>query len=162
MLPTFSAVKWLAYTMYHEFHLVNLKDFGYNEWLNGHDLTGGVSIHDDHLGYMKDTLNWIETYNPAGGQPCVGLCWFGPTVIRIEGANQTIQVFQAWANLFALGPETLELIGSFGWDDEHPDGYYERLYIPRDEIVSKLRTIASYAQKIIESNGEYFVLHMGL
>lgn len=146
----------------HHFHLVNLSDFGHDEWWKGHELTGGVAIYDDHLAYMSDTLRWIESYNSAQRKPFEGLCWYGPTVIRKEGAKTTFQIFNAWAELFRVGPEILNLEGYYVFDSEHPEGYFDRLKIPRDEIVSKLTTIASYAQKIIDSDGQYFILHMGI
>lgn len=111
---------------------------------------------------MSDTLRWIESYNSARRKPFKGLCWYGPTVIRKEGAKTTFQVFKAWAELFRIGPEILNLEGYYTVDDEHPDGYFDRLEIPRDEIVTKLTTVASYAQKIIDTDGQYFILHLGI
>lgn len=80
-------------------------------------------------------------------------------MICLEGAQQTKHIFQAWVNLFSLGPETLDLRGLHTKDDQHPDGFYERLVIERDRTVKHLRGIASYAQKIITSQGQYFILH---
>lgn len=148
--------------LYHEFHLVHLNAFGFDEYWKGSSLSDAISIHDDILSYIADSLMWIETYNPARKEPHVGLCWYGPTVIRLEGAQRTEQILQAWATLFSLGPETLDLRGLHTKDDQHPDGFYERLVIERDTTVKHLRGIASYAQKIITSQGQYFILHLGL
>lgn len=157
--------KRLGYQMaglYHEFQLVHLKEVGYDEYWKGNSLSGAISIHDDILGYMADTLRWIETYNPARKEPHVGLCWYGPTVIRLEGAQQTQQIFQAWATLFSRGPEILNLRGWYTKDEQHPDGFYDRLVVERDTIVQHLQGIAAYAQKTITSQGQYFILHLGL
>ena len=147
----------------HDFYLISVTERKPEECAHFFEMDGGVTINDDNLSYMADSLNWIPTYNANLRQKGTGLHWYGPpTVISLEGASITNKIFLAWAELFKLGPETLNLRGYYVLGDEDFDGYYDRLEIPRDEMVSKLSTIASYAQKIIDSDGQYFILHMGI
>ena len=56
------------------------------------------------------------------------------------------------------------LTGGWTWDDgdEPSEGCYERLEVDRDEFVGKLRQLAGYARRIVETEGEFFVLHLGV
>ncbi|HML23491.1 MAG TPA: hypothetical protein PKD09_17680 [Aggregatilinea sp.] len=148
--------------MNHSFHLVSLKDFGYEEYFKGVDRDGGVVIYHDHLRYLADTLIWIETCDPFKQKPHRGLFWFGPTVIRTEGAA-AVRVFQAWADLFKAGPEILILLDhDYTFDEAHQMNFHPRLKVPRDDFVSKLSTLAAYAQQVIDSRGEFYILHLGI
>jgi hypothetical protein len=115
-----------------------------------------IQIHDDLLGYMSDTLQWIPTYNPAKSEKCMGLCWYGSTVIKSEGAKIAGQIFRPWAELFSCGSKVLQLTGSWGveWEEGSPvsEGEYERINVGRDEIVNKMKVLADLADQVAESN----------
>ena len=71
-----------------------------------------VEIHDVLIRYMNDTLRWIPARDPRRGEPCAGLDLYGPTCIHTEGARVARAVFSAWAALYVLGPEMLDLTGT--------------------------------------------------
>lgn len=74
-----------------------------------------VHVHDDLLRYMGDTLSWMVCYNPGptGMPQCAGLNWEGPTIIRRDGAEAMMHVFDSWASLLAGGPRMLQLTGPY-------------------------------------------------
>lgn len=137
--------------LYHDFYLRDIHQYSHDDYAKTDALKSDVSIHDDVLHYMFDTLTWIPCYNPAKRETHNGLCFYGATVIRGEGAVAAQRVFQSWANLFSLGPMILEL---------HSSGEIRRE--ARDELVSKLTKLAGLAQKIINTDGQFFILHHGL
>ncbi|MEM8529376.1 MAG: hypothetical protein AAGF95_00950 [Chloroflexota bacterium] len=99
---------------------------------------------------------------------------YGITEIREDGAEVAEKVFSLWAELFACGPKVLKLTGGFTWESENDsikDGYerivpntaqYEKLIVNRNQLVDKLQTLASYARRIRDSNGAYYIFHSGL
>ncbi len=123
-----------------------------------------IRLEDDLVRYIADTLVWIQTHNPAKNESHRGLCFWGPTVIHTEGAADAADIFTQWANLFACGPKNLILTGGWTSIEGEPanEGTYEALSLDRDDVVSKLRQIADFAKQIIESKGEYFILHSGV
>ena len=145
----------------HTFHLLNVSEFAYKDYLKALRLQGGIEIYDDQLAYFADTLRWIPTYNPAREEPYQGLCWFGPTVIKTEGASIARRIFQAWLDLFANGPSILNLQGYMVLDDKG-QATHERLEMRRDEIMSKLKTLADWCQQVAESEDRYFIMHLGI
>jgi hypothetical protein len=147
----------------HDFYLANVRNIPYDQYWRYDEMQEITSIPDDHLHYMIDTLFWIATYNPDRRENRHGLCWFGPTVINIDGAPTAVRILNAWADLFSAGAGTLRVHGSWIYDEEHPNGGdYQQLEIPRDETVEKLQLLASYMQKVVESDGELYILHRGI
>lgn len=128
-------------------------------------------IDDDILWYMYDTLRWIPTSNaarrdpqmPTRLEPWWGLCMYGPTIIDNTGAQIAAPIFRAWAALFANGPAELILTG--GWeipeDQTEERGGYAQIKVTREYLVSRLETLAHYAEQVVQSDGELLILHHG-
>jgi len=143
-------------------------------WSEWHNNPNAVRIHDDILRYMADTLNWIPTWNPSMKRPWKGLCWYGPTVIQKTGAPLAAKILGSWADLFSSGPAVLRLTGDFAFQVENnpaKDGFecivpgsgeHERLVLSRNRVVTSLRTIVSYAERVQEAAGALYILHMGI
>ena len=158
----------------HDFLLLSVKENPSYSWETYFNRDEAINIHDDILMYMADTIKWIPSYNPAKKCPHKGLCWYGPTIIKQEGAAMAQKVFSLWADLFLCGPEILKLTGSFSWrldNDPVKDGYerivpnssgYEKIIIDRNKLIEKLKILSSFAQQIQDSNGQYYILHMGI
>lgn len=162
----------------HDFLLVALSDFSYFDYLKLIRKRGAVHLHDDLMRYMADSFHWIPSFNVARKKkellPSQGFHFYGPTIIRAEGAAVLEKVLSAWASLFSCGPELLELTGSFMY--EHPpeisddgitvlaidDASYSRLAFPRDQVVARLNRIIRFCQKVRQKPDEFYILHLGV
>jgi hypothetical protein len=157
----------------HDFVLLDRETDG--EWESAKILQDPrtLHLHDDLIRYMADSLVWIPTLNPSRNEPHQGLCMWGPTIIGLEGATIAKSVFQAWANLFALGPPLLSLTGNYCWEgDEDPlpggdrvtqlEGGYEKLEFDRIAVVAVLRQLASHCEQVEAGGGRLYLLHYGV
>lgn len=130
-----------------------------------HGRVADVSLHDDLLYYIHDSLKWISSYNPAGKmKPQTGLNLVGPTVLKCSGARKLSKVLNAWSSLFRQSPRELRLTGGFGWiEGQSSDtGTYNRLVFDRDEVVADFESLARLCQEVAESDESVFVMHFGL
>ena len=151
----------------HDFHLVNREEFDYWDSSHFYNHPQAVLIHDDVLRYMGDSLRWINCHMPTRRSNLIevkGLNYYGPTIIKAEGAAAAFSIFQIWADLFSKGPETLALRGGWSWIDGEPEqhGKYEIIVADRDNLVRSLKQISDFAQRALISDGDLYVLHMGI
>jgi hypothetical protein len=158
----------------HDFFLLSLEEHPYTDYHRFYNRSDALLVHDDILQYLADTLRWIPTINAARGVPHDGLCWYGPTAITETGAGQARRIFQAWADLFEVGPEVVRLTGAWSWqvrNEPEQDGYtivesgtegYEQLIVPRSGLVQTLRTLAEWAERVRQSGGDHYILHLGI
>lgn len=137
-----------------------------------------VSIADDLISYINDYLNWIPTSNPASSSTpeMSGLNLYGPTIIDMRGAEQALKVFTAIASLFACSSgEKIRLIGAFSYQladsfDDEPEiqrivagsGHYARLHLSKQDVVSKFELLAELCRKVRDSEGQHYLLHLGV
>ncbi len=107
---------------------------------------------------------FFPSLNPAKNEPHRGLCFYGPTVIHTEGDQAASAIFSVWAALFACGPKNLMLTGAWTMIEGHQpsEGLYEKLNIDRDDVVGKLQQIAKFANQVAATDGQYFILHLGI
>ena len=147
-------------------------DYKYTDYMKLVNKRYALRIEDDLLHYIGDTLNWITCYNPGkkGLPKHKGLNWYGPTIIKSDGAETAWRVFRIWADLFALGPKEIELTGYNILDKgkggqevvEKRRGHYEKLRLKRDVIVRQFNKLASDCREVSESDDELFILHLGI
>jgi len=137
-------------------------------WL---EMVGVVTLHDDVLRYMLDSLAWFPSVNASTRQPHLGLNTWGLTVITADGAAAAGNVFRAWAQLFALSPARLKLRGSYERTDQIESeatdppatrGAYQRLEFERDDVCASLLAIAAALDKVSVSEGHLCLLHRGV
>ena len=149
---------------FHDFLLVNKKQYDYSQYIELINHPSRVQISDDLIIYMNDSFKWIPTFNPAKKETHQGLCMYGPTVIKDEGAIIAEKIFNSWISLFAQGPERLTLRGCFSWmNGSSPDsGEYETLEFLRDEIIESLLKISEFCRKVKDSKNEFYLLHLGV
>lgn len=130
------------------------------------DVNNCVLIHDDIIQYINDTLRWIPSINPGNGyEKGFGLNSYGITLFDKEGAEVIFNIAKAWADLFSNGTPTLKLKGSYYWtknDNGDLDGEYEIVDVNRNELVSDIRKLQSFAEKIIQNLDKYFIVHFGI
>lgn len=148
----------------HEFLLLPEKDSNYSDYIQHFNDPKALKVDDDFVLYIRDTLNWIPTINPAnpdewGGY---GLNYYGPTVINKTGAGKAARIFSLWASLLEEGPVEVELTGGYEWGEGEfpPSGHYAIIPAPRDLVVKTFKDIAELAEQA--TSGNYFVLHLGV
>jgi hypothetical protein len=149
----------------HDFLLLSTLESQYTDYMKWINHRKAISIHDDVMHYMQGTLNWITCYNPANKMmKHRGLNFYGPTVIKKDGAVDAEKIFSTWASLFSIGPKRIRLTGTYGWIEgkSKETGSYSTISVSRDEIVDKLRTLAKYSKSVATSNGALFLLHLGI
>lgn len=152
----------------HEFFLVANDEYkeqlyeGY--YLPVEDSSDHILIHDDIIQYMRDTLTWIPSINPAMNyEKGFGLNNYGITLFDKDGAEIIFKVAKAWEDLFSNGPSILKLTGNYGWvtdDMGVTDGNYEIIEVDRNELVASLRKLQLFSDKAIYDR--YFILHHGI
>ena len=150
---------------YHDFFLLSCDDHAFSDYFQFLRHPDALRLSDDLIWYLYDTLSWIPTINPArDNEPHLGLCLYGPTVIHTDGAKAAKSVFGGWAEIFSGGPETLTLRGLWTVVEGDPadSGHYQELTVDRDELVSRLRRLFDFASQVLDSNGRYFILHLGV
>jgi hypothetical protein len=159
--------------LHHEFLLLSCLEYekagGFRGIIND---PRAVHIHEDILWYLNDTLKWFptrnpatsETYNPLHMEKFVGLAMYGPTIIYSDGSPVMASIFQVWATLFAIGPERFTLTGDWEVYPDQPadEGYYAAIEIHRDNLVTRLQLLSSYAQQVVDSDGKLLILHQGV
>ncbi len=162
----------------HDFILLNTAEVPYSDYIKYIKYAKfDVSIADDLILYVNDYLNWIPTRNPANSSApeTSGLHLYGPTVIDLRGAERAVKVFRAIASLFACAEEQIKLTGEFSYQladsfDDEPEiqrivagsGHYARLHLSRQDVVSKFELLAELCQKIRDSDGALYLLHLGV
>lgn len=139
--------------------------------------TYDVSIHDDLIQYFYDYLKWITTYSPIINKERTGLDYYAITVFEIEGARQAYLLFSNLINILKLSHKILKLNGSYSYqlaDDEDPlsdSNVYriirdsmkqEKLIYKRDEVIEQFEKLVQCFKRVIDSNGQLYVLHMGI
>lgn len=143
--------------LYHDFFLVSRKEHEFSDYMFFINSPDSLKIHDDLIRYMLDSMNWLSTYNPAKSEDHKGLCLYGPTIIRTEGAGIAAKVFRSYADLFSNGPMKLLLTGPWG-----AEGGYQQIEFERDVVVGELRQLAADLDRVAGSNDEMYVLHLGI
>ena len=149
----------------HDFLLLSTREHPYTDYMKWINHPKAIQIHDDVMCYMQDTLNWITCYNPAQKMmKHKGMNFYGPTVIKKDGAEDSEKLFTTWATLFSIGPKRIKLTGAYGWTEGEgkETGGYDEIRIYRDEVVDKLRTLAKYSKSVANSDGALFLLHLGI
>lgn len=152
----------------HEFFLVTHNEYeeiSYDgDYLSSSDPENIISIHDDIIQYIYDTLRWIPSINPAMNyEKGHGLNNFGITLFDKEGAEVILKIAKAWADLISSGPSTLRLTGNYGWitnDDNITEGGYEIIDVDREELIWNFRKLQLFSEKVISD--KYFILHHGI
>ena len=147
----------------HDFLLLSTREHPYTDYMKWINHRNGIRIHDDVMHYMRDTLNWIACYNPA--QKMMkhrGLNFYGPTVIKKDGAVDAEKLFTTWATLFSIGPKRIKLRGGWTEGEGKGTGGYSEIRVYREEVVDSLRTLAKYSKSVANSSGALFLLHLGI
>jgi len=117
--------------------------------------------------YMWDALSWAQCFYPqAGMRSAAALDRCGPAVFRGTGALKLAEVMEAYARVFATGPNVLRLnCGVWFAADEPQTAENAEINFhsfERDETVGKLRQIANWATRASAADASEYVAFQGL
>lgn len=115
-----------------------------------------VSIDDEFIIYINDSLNWIPTWDPSTRETGNGLNNYGVTVIGDINLLTFKAILQAWMNMFECAPERIALTGSY----EITAGQYERLEYDKPDLLMKLKKLIRLADRAL--NEDKCILHLGI
>ncbi|MEG3974347.1 Coagulation factor 5/8 type-like protein [Microcoleus sp. herbarium8] len=124
-----------------------------------------VSIHDDIMRYMNDTLMWIPCTHLSlpYKNKTKGLALYGTTIIHQEGGEMFYHVISSWYRLFSKAPERFQLYGGIIIEADRTFSSPPKVHnieVERDLLLEKLQILLNYANQVIE--GEFFILHLGI
>jgi hypothetical protein len=153
--------------MLHPFHLLSTKEYPPSDYLGWPLGADGVQLHDDLITYMWDALSWAPCFYPqAGMREATALDRCGPAVFRGSGALKLAEIMDAYAQVFAAGPNVLRLNCGLWFAADEPSTF-ENAQInfhtfDRDETVGKLRQIASWARQASPADATDYLAFQGL
>lgn len=114
-----------------------------------------VALPEPLIDRMSADLAAVPAWNPSRREDVHGLCRYGVTVIRPEGALIAARVFRAWSERLRRGPARVELeVGH----DEHGRACSEEL--DRDRLVLALQRLARACDRVA-TNPDLRIVHMG-
>ncbi|WKA52717.1 hypothetical protein QWY22_09225 [Planococcus liqunii] len=122
-----------------------------------------ITIPDDLIQYIRDSLNWIPSKNPAKSMTREekGINYHGITLFDQTSAAVMKNVLAAWHNLFTNSPEKLELTGEFVLSSKKNTlGEYEGLIFNRNDVLALLERLISMIDRLKEEN--LFLYHLGI
>ncbi|WP_433848060.1 hypothetical protein [Acinetobacter proteolyticus] len=162
----------------HDFVLMNKNEFSYEDCCElAGKISYDVSIDDDLILYFIDYLRWLPTYSPLLKIRMHGLDYHAMTIIDIEGANEALILFSSLVNIFKLAPNVLKLTGAYTFmyaDDDIIDpnkkvdrilketAGYEKIIMQKSEVIRQFEILTGLMQKIIDSEKDLYVLHVGI
>lgn len=134
----------------HEFLLLSREQYPYAEYMQWINNPKAIHLHDDLMHYLDDSLRWITCYNPAKRMlRHKGLNFYGPTVIKSDGAVILQRVLSGWSQIFSSGPKRINLTGPV-------------IKLDRDVVVKTLNRLSNYAQSVSQSEDKLYILHLGM
>ena len=149
----------------HDFLLLSSREHVYTDFMKWINSPLAVQIHNDVMEYIQDTLNWVTCYTPSKNMmKRKGLNFYGPTIIKSDGAIVAGKIFTAWAELLSNGPMEIKLTGAYSWIEGESKGtsHYSAIKADRDEIIEGFKKLAGFSKQVIDSNDELFILHLGI
>lgn len=156
----------------HEFLLLSLDENDKNyhknvKWNKFGNLDKGASGIDevvtfDHgiVSYLQDSMLWVQSINPQTKEVGNGLNLYGYTVLKDAASEKLLTIVDCWINLFKNGPQWFELTGEYVKFDEK-EGCYESVPVERDNLITKLVILRSYAE-IVDRDKNKYILHCGI
>ncbi|WP_373533687.1 hypothetical protein [Microcoleus sp.] len=149
----------------HRFFCLREGEVSYAKCMNYYEKKFEVSIHDDIMRYMNDTLMWIPCTHLSlpYKNKTKGLALYGTTIIHQEGGEMFYHVISSWYRLFSKAPERFQLYGGIIIEADRTFSSPPKVHnieVERDLLLEKLQILLNYANQVIE--GEFFILHLGI
>jgi hypothetical protein len=122
-----------------------------------------VTIHDDFILYINDSLNWVPSINPIN--PSLprqyGINYYELTLFDKKSALILKNILTSWKNLIQNAPDIICFTGPYEWSENNKDeGEYKQLFFKKHELTVQLEKIITFTQKL--ETDEYYILHQGI
>jgi len=88
----------------HRFFCLRETEVSYTNCMNYYEMESKVSIHDDIMRYMNDTLMWVlcTHLSVPYKKKTRGLSLYGITIINQEGGEMFYHVIESWYRLLVV------------------------------------------------------------
>lgn len=120
-----------------------------------------VSLEDEFISYINDSLGWIPTWNPSTKTEGMGLNHYGVTVISGQNLRTFRGILQAWTDFFRFAPDNIVLKGSYftivGVEDS---GQYDKLEYKKTILIKHLQKLIRMIDRAVEE--DKCILHLGI
>lgn len=114
-----------------------------------------VSISDEIILYIKDSLYWIDTWW-NGKEKKKGLSYYGYTKIEDKNIGKLICILDAWIALFKMAPEKFVLTGNYLLEEDK----YEENPFTKKELLQQLKSLKTICIDAVNQNMD--ILHNGI
>ena len=115
-----------------------------------------VFVSDKVILYIKDSLDWIDTYWNGKTKRNKGLNYYGYTKIRGQDIEQLKNILDACILLFDTAPEQFILKGDYLIEENE----YERDLYSKSELLQQLQSLRDMC--IDAMNHDMDILHEGI
>ncbi len=148
--------------LYHEFFIVNRLLHNENYYIPTIDRGETVSLEDDFILYIYDSVKWVKSYNPSKKEFCMGLCLYGVTQIYGDSLIKFKNIIRVYRDLFEYAPSRIVLRGLYNFNESNDAdlGGYEVLIYDKDELLKKLDMLIDVCKKALANNN--YLLHYGI
>jgi hypothetical protein len=146
----------------HKFYCVPSTQNGYITYEKYYDMEATVSIHDDLIRYINDTLLWIPAIHLSKGKlkKTYGLSLYGVSVINGQGISIFIKIIDSWIKLFSEAPESFQLSGGSNIHSNEVGQDVFKFTVVRNDLITQLSMLRNIGEKSLD--GEYCILHLGI
>jgi len=118
-----------------------------------------VSVNDDIILYILDSLKWIPTYNPFKREASIGINYSGVTLIENNGLKKLYDIITGWILLFNNAPDTFDLKGNYIIQDNNT-GHYEIINYDKNIMINNLTSFKEFILKTMDENE--IIVHFGI
>lgn len=115
-----------------------------------------VVVSDKVILYIKDSLDWIDTYWNGKTKRNKGLNYYGYTKIRGQDIEKLKNILDAWIMLFDAALEQFILKGDYLIEENE----YERDLYLKSELLQQLQSLRDMC--IEAMNHDMDILHEGM
>lgn len=122
-----------------------------------------VTIHDDIILYIMDSLNWVRAENPMKreeGPQQYGINYCGITLFQQSEARLLHRIFSAWRELFTHAPSEFKLTGNYVEDEHDNTGYYEKIKVEKAALIDQLTKMLAILVQLEAGTG--YLYHYGI
>lgn len=144
----------------HDFVVLNKETYAYEDHMQlVNQVPYDVSIHDNLIMFFYGFLQQIPTYNPSKKVRHTGLNCYGITIIDSEGALVTYNIISSIVNVMKLSPKFLKFSKGYTYKFAEEQ---EKLIFQKYKVVDQFDQLKGCIKQVIDSNGQLYIVHLGI